>query len=274
MKTKYIMALGALGTVLGIGLPSTAVTNVQQPGIYPPQVAPAEPTTAVWDGWEYVGQVGGRVYYQGPNNTWLAMDQRHQQRFEEFRRNNPNWSQPNAQSSQMQNTRSGGSIPNSQPASSESPAVAPATPPSAVWDGNEYVGQVNGQNYYLGPNNTWLAMDPAREQRFEEWRQNNPNLSTSPVVVGQRNPSLINPNREPNSNPNATGTTRSQGPVIVALVAPNANAQENQKSPAMQQNPTWVYPNGQKIQVRDTRYQGHDMGQTRAVAPPVPESNQ
>lgn len=179
MKTKYIIALGALGTALGIGLPSTAVTNVQQPGIYPPQVAPAVPKTAEWDGWEYVGQVGGRVYYQGPNNTWLAMDQRHQQHFEEFRRNNPNWNQPSEPSSQMQNTRSQG------PEKGQSPA----------------------ENIPVGNN------------------PNVPNAGYPPPVMGPYPTSWSNPSAQPDG-------------------------------------------------IRNTRHQGHDMGQTHALAPPVPESNQ
>jgi hypothetical protein len=177
MKKKYIMALGALGITLGIGLPSTAVTNVQQPGIYPPEVAPAIPATAVWDGSEYVGQVGGRNYYQGPNNTWLAMDQAHQQRFEEWQKNNPNWNKPSEQSGQTQNTRSQG---------------------------------------------------PEKGQSPDE------NITTE----------------QPVQNPN----------MAVVVMGPFPTS--------------WNNPSAQPSGIRNTRHQGHDMGQTHAEAPPQPEANQ
>ena len=183
MKTKYIMAIAALGSTLGIGLPCTAFTSApEQPGLYPPQVAPAAPKTAVWDGWEYVGQVGGRVYYQGPNNTWLAMDKTHQQRFEEFRKNNPNWNQPGEPSSQMQNTRSQG-----------------------------------------------------------------PEKGQSP---GENIPTGSNPNGQPGQMPNTA--------VIVMGPFPTS----------------WSDPSAQPSGIRNTRHQGHDMGQTHAEAPPEPEANQ
>src|ERR1700734_1499856 len=34
-----------------------------------------------------------------------------------------------------------------------------AVPDTYVWDGDEYVGIVGGQNYFLGPGNVWLAFD-------------------------------------------------------------------------------------------------------------------
>lgn len=54
--------------------------------------------------------------------------------------------------------------------------TAPAPPPTVtvavvpddyVYDGTEYVGIVDGQYYYLGPDNTWIVMDPVRMHRFQ-----------------------------------------------------------------------------------------------------------
>lgn len=108
-----------------------------------------------------------------------------------------------------------------------SATTAPPGPANAVWDGSDYVGQINGQNYYLGPNNTWMPLDSARQQRFAEWQQNNPNMQ-----------------------PGQIQSTRSGGAM-------------------REQNPS-CNPSGQSNKIRNTRYQGHDMGQTRAVAPPQP----
>jgi hypothetical protein len=54
-----------------------------------------------------------------------------------------------------------------------SPPLATA-PPSYVWDGKEYVGQSGGKYYYLGPHQTWTSLDSSRQDRFQQWQQNNP----------------------------------------------------------------------------------------------------
>ncbi|HTV42140.1 MAG TPA: hypothetical protein VMF08_16335 [Candidatus Sulfotelmatobacter sp.] len=193
MKTKYIMAIAALGSTLGIGLPCTAFTSApQQPGIYPPQVAPAVPKTAEWDGWEYVGEVGGRVYYQGPNNTWLAMDKAHQQRFEQWRRNNPNWNRPSEQSSQAR------------------------------------TGQIQSSQNQPGQNT----------------RSQGPERGQSP---GENIPVGNNPNAQPGPTPN----------MAVVVMGPFPTS--------------WNNPSAQPRGIRNTRHQGHDMGQTHAEAPPQPQ---
>ena len=39
------------------------------------------------------------------------------------------------------------------------PAVE-VVPPTYVWDGYEYVGEVNGGFYYFGPGGVWIGADP------------------------------------------------------------------------------------------------------------------
>lgn len=109
------------------------------------------------------------------------------------------------------------------------PAGASTIPASAVWDGSEYVGQADGKYYYLGPNDTWLPLDQTRQERFDEWQKNNANGNE----------------------------TRSQG----TAKGLNASAQT---SPVQTTN-----PNGQSSQIRNTRYEGHDLGQTRPFPPPL-----
>jgi len=61
-----------------------------------------------------------------------------------------------------------------------SPGAPPAIPPpgvavnvgvpdSYVWDGQEYVGVVGDQYYYLGPNNVWMPLNSDRKARFHDW---------------------------------------------------------------------------------------------------------
>jgi hypothetical protein len=69
----------------------------------------------------------------------------------------------------------------------QSPTViitGPAPPPPAVtvvivpdyyvWDGDEYVGMVGDQYYYLGPGNAWIVLDPVRFHRFQIYVHDHP----------------------------------------------------------------------------------------------------
>jgi len=52
--------------------------------------------------------------------------------------------------------------------------VAPAVvmvPDAYVWDGTENVGMINGQYFYLGPGDVWLACPPDRLTRFHGWER-------------------------------------------------------------------------------------------------------
>jgi hypothetical protein len=55
------------------------------------------------------------------------------------------------------------------------PPVVMAPPPVVevpdyyVWDGDEYVGMIGPNYYYLGPGQAWVVCDPVRVQRFNVW---------------------------------------------------------------------------------------------------------
>jgi hypothetical protein len=51
------------------------------------------------------------------------------------------------------------------------PVVVTSVPDSYVWDGNEDVGVVGDQYYYLGPGNVWMVMDAPRLHRFQGWEK-------------------------------------------------------------------------------------------------------
>ena len=54
------------------------------------------------------------------------------------------------------------------------PAVVVGVPDSYVWDGDEYVGLVGDQYYYLGPGNVWIVAEPWRIDRFHGWERGHP----------------------------------------------------------------------------------------------------
>ena len=58
-------------------------------------------------------------------------------------------------------------------------------PDTYVWDGYEYVGVVGGQYYYLGPNNFWIACDPVRLARWNDWQRSHADWRTHATVNQQ-----------------------------------------------------------------------------------------
>ncbi|HUA37720.1 MAG TPA: hypothetical protein VMA35_04885 [Candidatus Sulfopaludibacter sp.] len=52
--------------------------------------------------------------------------------------------------------------------------VEVVAPDYYVWDGFEYVGVVGGRYYYLGPRNVWIACEPFRLARFQDWERFHP----------------------------------------------------------------------------------------------------
>ena len=133
---------------------------------------------------------------------------------------------------------------------------APAVPTSIVWDGSEYVGEVDGILYYKDPDGSWLALDTTRQQHFDAWLKNQSAGNNSGEQTNQ------------------TGSTRSQG----AARGLNASEQSGQiqntgyqgQGAEMGQGPNWNNPGAEPNGIRNTRYEGHDMGQTHPVAPPLP----
>ena len=104
MKTKYMTAIAAMGLTLAAGLPCIAGPTVAEVTPRPVLITTAPvaevPTVYVWDGSEYVGQVGANYYYLGPNKTWVKFDKPRQDRFDDWQKKNPGW-----RSHQIQNTR-------------------------------------------------------------------------------------------------------------------------------------------------------------------------
>ena len=49
--------------------------------------------------------------------------------------------------------------------------VEVGVPDSYVWDGDEYVGVIGSDYFYLGPGNVWIACDPVRLERFHGWEK-------------------------------------------------------------------------------------------------------
>jgi hypothetical protein len=49
--------------------------------------------------------------------------------------------------------------------------VQPAVPETYAWDGQEYVGVVGTQYYYLGPSKVWLPLDAPHLKRFHDWEK-------------------------------------------------------------------------------------------------------
>ena len=67
---------------------------VEAPGPPPPPVvtvAVVAPDYYVWDGFEYVGVVGGRYYYLGPRNLWIDCEPFRLARFHDWERVHPDW---------------------------------------------------------------------------------------------------------------------------------------------------------------------------------------
>jgi hypothetical protein len=95
MKTKYIAAVATMGLTLAMGWSCMAGPSLAAVTPMPVRVTTAPvvvvPVGYVWDGSEYVGQVGGSYYYLGPHNTWVELDQTRQHRFEDWQKKNPDW---------------------------------------------------------------------------------------------------------------------------------------------------------------------------------------
>jgi hypothetical protein len=66
------------------------------------------------------------------------------------------------------------------------PAPPPVTPvvivpDTYIYDGDEYVGVVGGQYYYLGPGGAWVVMDPVRLHRFQVYVHAHPDWNSHMV---------------------------------------------------------------------------------------------
>lgn len=109
MKTKclrvMILPLAAGGLVLAAGCVvepngrvafQPFVVVAPTPVVYaaPPPVEAAPvmiPDDYTWDGYEYVGLVGGQYFYLGPGNLWLVCDPFRLDRFHGWERGHADW---------------------------------------------------------------------------------------------------------------------------------------------------------------------------------------
>jgi hypothetical protein len=120
MKSRYLPLVVAGGFGLALINASqaqqpTMMSPMRQPGIpRSSQLSGAVPQTYVWDGFEFVGRVGGKYYYLAPNNTWVLMDAARRQRYQQWQRANPNWQQRQIRNTQFPGT---GQITNAAPVS-------------------------------------------------------------------------------------------------------------------------------------------------------------
>ena len=76
----------------------------------PPVVVEAPvmvPESYVWDGYEYVGFVGGQYYYLGPTHVWLIAEPFRLERFHGWERIHPDWRTHATRNAHFRNDRNG-----------------------------------------------------------------------------------------------------------------------------------------------------------------------
>jgi hypothetical protein len=69
-------------------VPAPAPLPVPVPGV---RVNIGVPDSYVWDGYEYIGFIGGEYYYVGANNLWLPLVGDRLKRFHDWERNHHDW---------------------------------------------------------------------------------------------------------------------------------------------------------------------------------------
>ena len=98
--TKIVIALG-IPSVMTLALILVSGCVVEPDGqvragivVAPPPVAvevDVVPDDYIWDGYEYVGLVGGVYFYLGPGNVWLRCEPWRVERFHGWERGHPDW---------------------------------------------------------------------------------------------------------------------------------------------------------------------------------------
>jgi hypothetical protein len=93
MKTKKnrVFCLLAFTAALATGCTVSVAPPVVD--VAPPvaEVTVGVPDSYVWDGYEYVGVVGGQYMYLGPGDVWLACEPFRLERFHGWERGHPDW---------------------------------------------------------------------------------------------------------------------------------------------------------------------------------------
>jgi hypothetical protein len=221
MKVSVGLALVAGGLFImvnpanagfGISLPSVVVTvptpvvTVQAAPVVvaaPVAVAAPEvalvPETYVWDGAEFVGEVGGVTVFLGPEGGWHQLDAVRLERFHGWERGHGDWRRHALHNDKYRNVHVVAVAPAAPvvvapvvaaPVAPATVAVAPVAvtpapvvvapvvvaapevvlvPETYVWDGVEFVGEVGGVPVFRGPDGGWHHLDAVRLERFNGW---------------------------------------------------------------------------------------------------------
>lgn len=96
-QNKIILGLCGLMTLTlmsGCVVEPYGGVAVEAPPPPPPAVTvevAVAPDYYVWDGFEYVGFVGGHYYYLGPRNVWVVCEPFRLSRFHDWERYHPDW---------------------------------------------------------------------------------------------------------------------------------------------------------------------------------------
>jgi len=98
MNAKLITLFGA-ASLASCTLIAGPFVVVQPPVVVVSPIVPAPAITVtvgvpdeyVWDGYEYVGVVGGQYYYLGPDHVWLVLDAPRVARFHDWERTHADW---------------------------------------------------------------------------------------------------------------------------------------------------------------------------------------
>src|SRR5580658_7722279 len=93
MKTKNSRVLCLMAAALATGCAGEVAPPVATVDVAPPAavVTVGVPDYYVWDGFEFVGMVGGTYMYLGPGGNWLVCDSVRLGRFHGWERGHPDW---------------------------------------------------------------------------------------------------------------------------------------------------------------------------------------
>ena len=141
-----------------------------------PEVAVA-PETYIWDGFEFVGEVGGVQVFLGPEGGWHHFDAVRRDRFHGWEHSHADWRNHAIHNDKYRKVVvAAPAVAVTMPAVAvTAPAIAATTPvievvpETYVWDGFEFVGEVGGVQVFLGPEGGWHHFEAARQERFHGW---------------------------------------------------------------------------------------------------------
>lgn len=100
--TIWVLSIAASGLILTgcvvepdgrvyMAPPAVVVAPPPPPVVVEPEPVVLVPDSYVWDGFEFVGFVGGTYVYLGPSNVWVRCDEVRLGHFHEYERFHPDW---------------------------------------------------------------------------------------------------------------------------------------------------------------------------------------